>query len=82
MHEYIQATKIKAMQKRKKKGAANIFSQKRGGNTGGDGQENWLLSDFGSDNVSIGGDSNASHNSLSRPKFQAQAALINVKHNK
>ena len=81
MHEYIQATKIKAMQKRKKKGAANIFSQKRGGNTG-DGQENWLLSDFGSDNVSIGGDSNASHNSLSRPKFQAQAALINVKHNK
>jgi len=55
---------------RKKKGT-NIFTRNGGINTGQDGTENWLLSDMGSDNVSMGGDSNASHTSLHRPKFQA-----------
>eukprot|EP00353_Schmidingerella_taraikaensis_P006612 CAMPEP_0185585426 /NCGR_PEP_ID=MMETSP0434-20130131/38662_1 /TAXON_ID=626734 ORGANISM="Favella taraikaensis, Strain Fe Narragansett Bay" /NCGR_SAMPLE_ID=MMETSP0434 /ASSEMBLY_ACC=CAM_ASM_000379 /LENGTH=48 /DNA_ID=CAMNT_0028205749 /DNA_START=2670 /DNA_END=2819 /DNA_ORIENTATION=- len=42
--------------------------------------ENWVLSDMGSDNVSMGGDSHSSYSSMHRPKFQAQAAL--KKHNK
>ena len=34
------------------------------------GGENWILSDMGSDNLSVGGDSHSSYNSLvSKPRF-------------
>ena len=69
--DYIQASKAQAQVQMRKKKGTNIFTRNGGINTGQDGTENWLLSDMGSDNVSMGGDSNASHTSLHRPKFQA-----------
>lgn len=77
LHDFIQATKAQAMQQRRKK--ANIFTNKRGNNAA-EGNENWVLSDMGSDNVSVGGDSHSSYSSMHRPRFGAQAALM--KHNK
>ena len=77
------------MMQRKRK--HNIFQQKRGlgaaaaggggdhsalGVTGG-GTENWVLSEMGSDTLSVGGDSNSSYQSnlLSKPKFMAASFL-------
>ena len=52
----------------------NIFNKK--GNDDDRGSEHWILSDMGSDNMSVGGDSCASFKSFTKPKFNAGAALM------
>ena len=63
------AHKKKAMAKKKR----NIFDRKH--KEGDGGSEHWILSDMGSDNQSVGGDSCASFKSFTKPKFNAGAAL-------
>ena len=69
LEQFVAAHKKKAMAKKKR----NIFDQKRKDNDGG--SEHWILSDMGSDNQSVGGDSCASFKSFTKPKFNAGAAL-------
>ena len=62
------AHKKKAMTKKRR----NIFDKKGKDDCA---SEHWILSDMGSDNMSVGGDSCASFKSFTKPKFNAGAAL-------
>jgi len=63
LHEVIAASKAQALESRKKKN--NIFVKRRATGAGqNEGSEHWVISDLGSDNHSISGDSQSSYQSF------------------